>query len=175
MKKTASHNLKNKKGFGLIEIVLALGIISLAFFTLIRTAQIAFKIIGESSVNSRAQFLITEGFEVVRSLRDESWQKNINTVVQGTIYYPSFSTSTNKWALITENPGLIDDRFERIITFEDVYRKKSDLNIVASTSPDEKSIDPGTKKITVTATWFSNRQTNTVKSASTYLTNLFEN
>lgn len=138
-------NRKAKKGMTIIEILVALGIVSLGFFAINYLVLLGFQtnVIGVSY--TKGILYAQEGLEVMRILKNQDWQNNIAPLNPGTSYYPVLSGST--WSLQTTSPGLIDNLFARIITVEDVYRDTDD-NIASS-----GTLDPNTKKVTVTLSW----------------------
>lgn len=140
-----------KQGFGLIEVVLASAIISTLLLGMTWVARISFRTVSEGSLRSRADFLLEEGVEVVRILRDTSWSSYIATLATNTVYYPVFSGLS--WNLSTSSPGLIDGLFERQIIFGDVYRRNSDDDIIDISAPDPKTKDAGTRLVSARVLW----------------------
>ena len=161
-----------KRGFGLVEIVVATGVISISLFSLITAAIFAFRSVDQSFFKARAEFLAREGVEAVRVLRDTSWSLHIDPLLSGTAYYIDFASSDNTWSIGTTNPGIIDGIFTRTIVFEDVYRRDSDYDIVPISSSDPKTLDLGTKKVTAQISWLDG---DAHMEISTYITNLFQN
>ena len=144
--------LGHKKGLGLIEIVVGTAIISLSLVGLV-TAFNVFIRTGLSNTNKiQATYIMEEGLEAVRYLRDAGYSANISSLTSGTSYYLLFDGSD--WSATTTQT-LIDSRFDRIVTIADVYRRDSDDDIVASTSPDSKTLDSNTIQATVTVSWDS--------------------
>lgn len=160
----------NKKGFGLIEIVVASAIVSISLFALIGASHAAFRAVDKSLMQKRAEFLAEEGVEAVKVLRDSGWSTYIDPLVSGTTYYPLFNSSTNTWSLSTTNPGAIDGIFTRTIVFGDIYRRNSDQDIIDISDPSPKTIDSGTMLVTSRVTW----EAKEVK-ILTYVTNIFQN
>jgi len=161
----------SKKGFGLIEVLIATAIILTSLVALAAASQISFRVIADSLKRIQAEFLAEEGLEVVRMLRDESWSSNITPKSTGVLYYPSFSTSTNRWVLEDTELTRIDGIFSREIIFEDVYRRNSDEDIISSSSPYSKHIDPGTREIISQIHWGNEQKVE----LRTYITDLFKN
>lgn len=155
---------KNNFGFGIIEIIIGSAIISLSFLGLMAVANISLKVLEENSHNLKAAFLLEEGIEAVKILRDTDWSQNIATLSTGTNYYFEFNGTT--WQATTNNT-YIDGLFERRFVVENVYRDSND-DIAAS-----GTVDPNTKKITVYVSWPEKGATKT-KYISTYISNLFE-
>ncbi len=161
------------KGFGLVEIVVAAAVIAVTFFALTAGVRMSFKGLQESAEEAQANFLLEETVEVVRSLRDESWGGYIVPVATSTTYYPVFSNG--RWSLVSTDPGLIDGTFTRAVVFEDVWRRNTDDDIVDSTSPDPKTFDPGTKRMTARVTWGGASGAARSREFVTYIANIFGN
>ncbi|KKS96739.1 hypothetical protein A3B05_00180 [Candidatus Giovannonibacteria bacterium RIFCSPLOWO2_01_FULL_43_160] len=157
------------KGFGILEIVIAVSIISATIFSLSFVFIISSRL-EEASLNKiRANFLAEEGLEATRFLRDQSWATNLGGLSIGTTYYLSFNAVNSVWSINTSNPGLIDNLFLRKVTAENVCRNDS-YDIVSSCG----TLDPDTKKINVSVEWLERGSTATI-SASTYLSDIFDN
>ncbi len=115
----------------------------------------------------QASFLLTEGVEAVKTIRDLGWQSNIAPLTSGTDHFLIFDSVNNTWLTTTDNL-YIDNKFERRFTLDDVYRD-GNQDIAGS-----GTLDPETKKLSVSVAW-SNHGATTTKSISTYLTDLFDN
>lgn len=152
-----------KNGFGMIEIVVGASIISLLSFGMATATQVSLRLSSENSNNNKAVFLIEEGVEAVKIIRDGSWS-NISSLSTGTSYFLNFNGTT--WLSTTTN-AFIDGTFERKFQLDDVYRD-ADQDIVTSGG----TLDPGTKKLTVSVSW-NFRNSTTTKSVPTYITNMF--
>ncbi len=155
------------RGFGLLEIVIAVAIISATIFSLSYVFLIASKLETMSLDKIRANFIAEEGLEASRFLRDTSWAGNLAGLSQGQTYYFSFATTTSTWSVGT-NGSEIDKLFLRKVTLENVYRNGS-YDIA-----DSGALDSDTKKINVSVEWLERGSTTTI-TASTYLTNIFNN
>jgi prepilin-type N-terminal cleavage/methylation domain-containing protein len=158
--------MKNKKGFGLIEILIVLGVIGIAFVALVAFLINSSGTIFRVTRNTEAVSLAEEAIEGVRSLRDESWTTNIATLVEGTTYYPVISG--NKWTLTTTDPGVVNNLYTRIVVIEGVNRDVNDDIAVAGTD------DPNTKQVTVTVNWSETQSSQNV-TIDTYVTNFLDN
>lgn len=152
------------RGFGLIEVVVGSAILSVAFVGLAAAFQLALQVNRETLHNLQAHFFLEEGVEVVRLLRDQSWE-NISTLSTTTSYYLVFENGT--WATST-NETLISDTFKRTIAVEDVYRDSTD-DITHSGG----TYDPGTRKVSVSVAWSDGTAT-TTRTVDTYFANIFE-
>ncbi|HEY4506386.1 MAG TPA: hypothetical protein VJJ24_02995 [Candidatus Paceibacterota bacterium] len=153
---------KRNMGFGLIEIIVGATIISVSFFVLLGVTRNALVLSRETSRSIRAAFLMEEGLEAVRILRDRSWATEIASLTVDTEYNLYFNGTT--W-VSTTTPEVIDGIFTRTFVVRNVNRDASDD--IAETG----TLDPGTRKIEVDVAWTSARGNQKSESASTYLTN----
>jgi len=156
------NTLTQQKGFGVVEIVIGSALISIVMFGLAASFQVALKLSRDTVHKTQAQFLLEEGLEAARLMRDDTWE-NIGGMATGTPYHlvfsgGSFATSTT--------PLLIDGTYDRTLTVSDVYRDGNDDIAGAGT------IDTGTKKITISVGWRSGSAT-TTKQAESYLSQIF--
>ena len=156
------HGKKQHKGFGTIEVIVGASIISLTLFGLVVTFQNSLQISRETGHVIEARFLIEEGFEAMRIMRDAQWS-NVGDLATSTSYYLLFSSGT--WAA-TSTPVLVDQTFSRSIVVEDVYRDSNDDIAISG------SFDPDVKKIIVSVSWLG-RSATTTESAATYFVNIF--
>ncbi|HEY4483037.1 MAG TPA: prepilin-type N-terminal cleavage/methylation domain-containing protein [Candidatus Paceibacterota bacterium] len=161
-------NVKNgKRGFGLIEILVGLSILSLSFFSLLLVGRNVSRLSASTTRSLQADFLLEEGLEALRSIRDRGWTANIaNLSLSSTSYYLDFSTTSSRWTSTT-TAGVIDETFWRTFVVSSVSRDASD-DITLSGG----TVDPNTKKFTVILAWKGVSAT-TTSSISTYLTNYF--
>lgn len=154
---------KSRSGFGLIEVVIGASIITLSFLAIILAFNSTILLSRHNLAVAQANYLLSEGLEAVRYLRNESWA-NINQLSVNEDYYLVWSGGT--WQL-SSTPILIDGRFDRKIRLAEVVR---DGNGQISESG---SIDPDTYQVEVIVDWLSGSATST-KQVTTYLTNLYE-
>jgi hypothetical protein len=165
---TKNLKLKTKNlsgGFGIVEIIVGAAILSVALGGLVAAMRIAVRASYDNLGKTQANFLLTEGVEAVRALRDASWSANIAGLADSSIYYLYFNGT--KWAT-TSAEQVIDGAFYRKFSVYNVYRDGSD-NIAAS-----GAADSGTRKAVVSVAWRAGKSTTTVQ-ATTYITNLFSN
>jgi len=135
------HN-SYKKGFSLVEIILASSI-----FILLATALVGGYLYGEESTalsgnRARAVMLAEGGLEAVRNIRDESF----SNLADGTY---GLATSSNQWVL-SGSQDIVD-----------IFTRQVDVS----------SIDADTKEIVSTVTWQQNAQRTGNVSVSTRFTN----
>lgn len=158
-----------KRGFGLLEIVIATSLISGTLFSLAFVFLLANKLETRASNQVRANFLAEEGLEALRFLRDTSWSANFASLNTGTTYYPLFNSGGPSWSITTSNPGFIDGLYARSFTVASVNRDASD-NIVSSGG----TLDPNTKEFRVSVSW-QERGVYSTTTVSTYLSDIFQN
>jgi len=153
---------KNEEGVGMIDILISVAIITIAFWGFSQVALLGVKVQGEAEQREGAVYLAQEAIEVARLLRDSSWSSNIAPLSIGVPYFPVVSGT--EWTLSGTNPGLLNNLHTRTVTFERVYRDVND-NIAGSGTEDTNS-----RKIVISLTW-SDKKYEIV----TYLTNLLFN
>ena len=150
------------KGFMMVEIMVAVSIITVSILTAMAVAQKSAYLSRQALHATEASFILEEGAEAVRIFRDNTWS-NISSLTPGTNYYPTFSGGT--WTLsITPNTVGI---FTRKVTIASVKRDDVTKDI-ASAGTD----DPGTKLATVTVSWPEGGTTIT-KTLPLYIMNIF--
>lgn len=147
-----------KKGFGLIEIVVTAAVVITALFAFSQAGILAVRLLRAEKENLEATLLAQESMEAVRSLRDESWTNNIATLANGTIYYPI--VENGKWKFSTVSPGILNGKYTRVVIFDEVRRDAQDKISSSGT------VDSGTRKVTSRVTWGSKQE-----EIVTYITN----
>lgn len=144
-----------------IEAMVAISIIVVAVLAAMSVTQKAIYVSRQSLHVSQASFLLEEGAETVRILRDNSWS-NISGLTVGTNYYSTFSGS---WTLSTT--PLAVGIFTRKINIANVNRNATTGDI-ASTG----TSDVGTKLVTITVSW-TEGGTALSKTLSFYIMDIF--
>lgn len=157
------RNKKEQNGFGIAEIVAAVAIIALSIFGLLSVAGVSLKTLRNNTANIQAAFLLEEGMEAAKTLRDSGWDGNVAPLSAGINYYFEFNGVT--WKATTTNT-FIDGTFERKFAVDNVNRDGNDDIAPVGT------FDPNTKKITVSVSWLTPNGT-TTRSISSYITKLF--
>ena len=155
----------NNCGFGLVEIVVSIAIISFSIFSLFFIFELTLRAERKTTNNIKASFLLEEGVEIVKIMRDTSWGANIGALSSGVDYYLVFDGSNWKSSL---TPNLIDSLFERKFTVSSVTRDANDD--ISSVGVD----DPSTKEVTFYVSW-QERGATTTSSLSSYVMNIFNN
>ncbi|MEN9647512.1 MAG: hypothetical protein RLY57_316 [Candidatus Parcubacteria bacterium] len=157
----------NKKGFGLVEVVIAAGIISAVIGALIATTNTFFKSSRSTTSDVKAGYLLEEGVEALKVMRDGGYTANISSLSNNTSYYFSWNGTT--WTANTSTTS-IDSVFYRTVKLGAAYRDgNSDL-------ANSGTLDANTRKATVTVTWFDpGKKATSTKTLVTYISNIFGN
>ena len=157
----------NAGGVGLVEVIVVVSIASVAFAALLSSA--VFFLRGGLSSADRAQalYLLEEGVEAMRFMRDQGYTVNIAPNVNTGTFYLAPTTGGFE-ATSTAQTDL--GAFTRTVSLARVFRRNSDNDIVPQSSSDPKAIDPDTALLTVSVTW----PEGTI-STQTYITDLYDN
>lgn len=158
-----------KRGFSLVEVIIGTALILISLTGLVAGYSFYLKAGLKNTDALKAAFLLEEGAEAVTLLRDDGWSA-LSSLTAGVPYYLSWSGT--KWTA-TSTATTTDALFMRTVTLDEVYRRNSDKDIVASSSPDAKTLDANTRKLTVRVSWGTAPSVEE-RQAVTYLTNLFE-
>jgi Tfp pilus assembly protein PilV len=154
--------ISKNKGFMMIEILVATSIIAVAILAAMTVSQKSVYVSRQAFHATQAAFLLEEGAEAVRILRDDDWV-NISSLTEATDYYPTFTGLTWTLSPTANNVGI----FTRTVQIGGVSRDDSTADISeAGTS------DPGTKLVTVTVSWVEGGVTIT-KTLPFYIMDIF--
>jgi hypothetical protein len=156
-----------KSGIGMLETLIGLSILVSAVLVLMATFNSYTSVALRETNVLKGIYLAEEGVEAIRTLRDKSFATNISAQTIGTPYHLIFVSP--EWQLTT-TPQIIDGKFQRTVTFDEVYRRDTDSDIIDVSSSDPKTMDPETKKVTVQVVWDDES-----RSIVTYITDLFDN
>ena len=152
----------SQRGFFLIEVIVASSIIAVVLILLVGSIQNTVEVGQRALERTQASFLLEEGAEATKAVRDTSWS-SISSLNPGTPYYLSYNGTA--W-VFTSTPNVID-RFTRTVTISNVSRNGSD-DISAS-----GTVDAGTKLVTVSVSWSASSGTQT-RSMAFYISNIRE-
>ena len=136
---------KKQKGFFLIEVVIATALTASVVIFLLGLVQDTVEISATSLERTQASYLLEEGQEATKIIRDGSWN-NVSSLVNGTTYYLSWNGSS--WVLNTTASTI--ESFNRTVMFDGVYR---DINDDITTSGG--TLDTKTRKVTVLVSWIT--------------------
>ncbi len=149
----------------MVEVLVMVSIATFSIFFIWKVYTVFIKISLSNPSFFQASFLAEEGIEAVKFMRDSGWSANIAPLVSGTLYTLTFNNVA--WG-VSVDYAFIDNRFDRRISVENVYRDGSG-NIASS-----GSLDPNTKKILSTVSWQNDTAT-TTRQITTYVSNIFNN
>lgn len=156
------------KGIALIEIIVGVAIIASSFLSLGSIAHVSVRLADVGTERLQAVFLMSEGIEAVRTMRDRGWTMNIALLGTSTVYYLVFDAAQNQWSTTT-TPQVVDVVFTRSFTLGEV-RRAANADIVSSGG----TVDSDTRKVSAKVSW-SNRGRAHEESISTYITDLLNN
>lgn len=155
-------NKKLKTGVLSVEILIASLVVSIAFIALILVASSTISLSRQTLHQTQVAFLLEEGTEAVKIIRNSGWQ-NISNKSFNTDYYLSFSGGN--WSLDT-SPVYVDD-FLRKVSFFSVQRDAYD-DIVQSGGV----VDLDTRLVKVQVFWNEGSVLKS-KSIDFYISNIF--
>ncbi len=153
-------NFKNQ-GFGLIEIMVVVAIVGLAFGALAGLGNYSLKISSRLKNQVIATNLAAETIEATKAVKDENWNILANLSLE-TPYHPEKTGSLQKWTLVNGSENF--NGFLRQAVLNQVFRDANDD--IAPTG----TLDSNTKKITATVSWTEDGQNRQI-SLTAYLTN----
>lgn len=162
-----SKQLKNSNGgLTLVEVLIATSVILAFLLVLFGVHNTYLKAVFSNGEIIKATELGEEGLEVIRFLRDSSWDTNIAPLAVDTDYFLVLNNGV--WQA-TGTYTLIDGLFERKVRLGAVYRDANG-NIV----PSGGTLDPDSLLVNSSVSW-QYRGATTTKSVSTYVVNIFDN
>ena len=152
-------------GFGLVEVIIGAAALALLIVVVMNALSSSLVLSQDSLRRTQAAYLLEEGVEAVRVMRDSSWNSSLGSLTASTTYY--FMFFNNTWQATSTNI-MIDNLFERKFVLSNVYRDSNKDIAPAGT------LDNNTKLVTVSIAWRDERGT-TTQTMAAYLTNLFGN
>lgn len=156
------------KGFSLVEVLIACAIMATSVLALMAASTNGIQLSNQTLKQTQANFLLEEGAEAVKSIRDESWE-NISNITLNTDYYLTFDSGTNSWSLGTTPVGAIDSLFTRKVVFSGVSRDINDDIVSSGGSYD----DDKTVKVIVSISWPSTQGSTSSRDLSFYISDIF--
>ncbi|MEK7460109.1 MAG: type II secretion system protein [Patescibacteria group bacterium] len=154
---------KRNLGFGMIEMLVGASVLSVALLAISSFFQTTLRISNATEGKAQSSYLLEEGIEAIKFMRDTNYTNNLKNLPSGT-YYLTWNGAT--WATTSVNT-YIDGGFERKFDIASVQRDgNNDIGV--------GTIDSNTKKITMYVAW-NDRGATTTRSISTYVMNIFNN
>ena len=174
-----SFKIKSSKhGFTLVEIIVGLAIFVSLVASVYGSVLLSNKAVAKASAKIQAAFLLEEGVEAVRYLRNQSWSTKIPAA--GDPQCLNFD-GINKFVFSSDitSCDLYDGKFRRTVQFTDVCRATkatgSDIDLtITPPSCTGGDLDQKTKKVTVTVSWGQAPEAYS-ESINFYITNLYGN
>ncbi len=167
-KNDSKKNLKNT-GSLLIEVLVAAAIMSTSMIAAVGVFGTMSHLAYRNTAKLQASFLAEEGVEVLKILRNDSWNSRIKNLTLNKPYYLYWVN--NSWT-VSATSTLIDNQFARYFVLQNAYRD-GDFNIVSS-GASGAVIDSDMRQVTINVDWTDESGTSS-KSITTYLYNLFSN
>jgi Tfp pilus assembly protein PilV len=132
-----------KKGFSLVETIVAAAIIISVVTAGAGAFQLYLRISRESNERTQAALLTEEAAEALRFYRDMSWDEKIDTLNIGTTYYLYWSDVSYSVSL---SPITVNNAFTVSFVMNTVQRDDLSKDIVSSGG----TVDPDTRSVTIT-------------------------
>jgi Tfp pilus assembly protein PilV len=154
-----------KKGISIVEVVIASAIISLSMISITNVYGNFLTLSLANTEKVQAVFLLDEGVEAIKTMRNYSWSSVSSSTVD-TTYYLTWQNS--RWQSTT-TPNTIDNKFIRTYTVSNVFRDASTLNIVNNGGV----LNNDSKVINLDVSWNYKGATSS-KQISFYVFNLYE-
>ena len=154
-----------KKGISLIEVIIASAIISVSMIYISNVYTNFLTLSLENTAKVQAVFILDEGVEALKTMRNYSWSQIASTTV-ATDYYLVWQNA--RWQATTTKV-IIDNTFVRKFIVSPVNRDAATLNIVQTGGLPNSD----TKIINLDVSWNYKGATST-KSTSFYIFNIYE-
>ncbi|MEI7777604.1 MAG: hypothetical protein WCI52_03280 [bacterium] len=158
------------KGFTILEVIIGASIMLLITTGILSSYVLYLQASGSNMESIQSAFILEEGVEGMRSIRDAGWTANIVPLTTGETYYLSWNSGLSIWQ--TTTTATSTDGFVRKIILYPAYRD-SNSNLVSSSTPGA-IVDVGTRQMNISTTWSYNGSLNT-KTIVTYISNIFNN
>lgn len=155
-----------ERGISLLEVVVAIAVAFVLLFSISEVATLSLRVLADKKREYRAVLYLSEGAEAIRAMRDESWDAKIAPLSASTTYY--LVATVNSWNVANADPGKLDGTFTRTLVPQNVWRDGADAIAPSGT------LDPATKRFTVTVSWESGLGSRAI-SSDFYLTNYLAN
>lgn len=148
----------------MVELIVISAVLSIIVIAASYVAKKSIEVSNRTIHTMEASFLLEEGVEVMRILRDSNFD-NVDPAIEGSSNQ-YLALVSNTWSLVDapQTNGI----FTRIINIYPVYRDSTSSDIVTSGGV----LDAGTSKITITVSWLEGTTTLS-KSLTFYLSDLF--
>lgn len=150
------------KGFGLVEILLVIGVGMATFLGIEQYLNISLRATLQDSHQTEALYRAKANLEMARAVRDEDWALISGLTIGNQYSFLPDASSPQK--IITQSGTKVEGRYTVWITTSAVQRDVNDDIVSAGT------IDPNTLKINSNVSWLENGATKQI-TYSEYLVN----
>jgi len=156
---------KYQKGIGLIEVIVAVFVLTTVLSTLITVNNLYIKTSRANIKMTQGAYLASEAVEAIKTIRDNGWDI-INAIPMNTTYYLYFNSVSSSWFATTTVESIPD--FSRSFSLNNVYRDQ--YGDISSSG----TLDPNTKKLEVHISWHTSPEQLIEKKIITYIANILE-
>lgn len=160
------YNRIIKRGFSLVEVVIASSLISVFLVSIVASYVNLSKYTMRNIHALKASSLAEEGGEIIKTIRDGSWDTYIESLSLNTTY--RFYWNGSAWTA-TSGVFWVDNKFDRTFILSAVERD-ANYNVVASGG----TVDSGSRKVVTTVAWRESEAT-TTRASETYIFDVFGN
>lgn len=154
-----NKKIKLNKGFGLLEVVVTIGIVTILLLGILQLLNFSLINVRDSENRSQATNLASEAMEITRQVRDSDWN-NFSALDTENSLHPVLGT---EWALEAGCDTV--DIFTRCVDIDRVFRDAASGNPVESGGTE----DTDSRKVKVTISWTERGNVKNVE-IQTYLT-----
>ncbi len=133
----------NQAGITLVEVIIGISIIAVAAVAIGYSVTSYVEARARLLTNLKAAYLAEEGYELIRSIRDDGWMV-LDGLALNTLHYLDVSSTT---ATVTATPEIIDGEYTRSFELNALYRNAND-DITTSSAPGA-TIDDGGRMLEV--------------------------
>ncbi|OGZ17591.1 MAG: hypothetical protein A2V72_02320 [Candidatus Nealsonbacteria bacterium RBG_13_37_56] len=140
--------MKKNRGFGLVEIIISVGLVATFILTFSTLIMQAMKTSRTNNSELKAMIYLQELIEIGEDLEQSNWQALNDSNCQSPNLCHA-EIQENKWILLPEKE--IIDNYSRSLSVENVYRNQVSFpNEITET---EGVLDPNTKKVIAKISW----------------------
>lgn len=156
----AVKKIKFNQGLGMLEVLMAISLLTLLFIYLLSVLNLALKTSSQQRLESKAYGLLQESVEGLRNFRDGTdWNVNgIATFTLGAAYHLEKTGTPLKWQVVSDVSTV--DGFSQSIVFNAVQRDVGSSSIVESGGV----IDTNSIKAVVKINWQEGSKTRELQS-----------
>lgn len=141
--------MKKNRGFGLVEIIISVGLVATFILTFSTLIMQAMKTSRANNSELKAMIYLQELIEIGEDLEQSNWQALNDSNCQSPNLCHA-GIQENKWILLPENE-IIENNYSRSLSVENVYRNR--LSFPNEITETGGILDPNTKKVIAKISW----------------------